>query len=128
MEKIKGIDLLSRLSLERDTEEDQQTPDYGFGLSICKKIQYTGESEKETYVLQVEMESKCYKEEYTFSQLQRRKFLQDYGIEVQDERKFYQKLRKEILEMEFPDEYISCIVPRNGLQKVKGRWMYVFGN
>ena len=122
-EKFKEIEGVRKL--EQEQEGDGQRITYILGI---RQILYDTENEKEAYTIQVCRGERIYTRRYTLTQITRRKFLQDFGIDLQNEDEFYRKLRKEILQMEFPDEYVSYETARNGLQKVKGRWMYVFGN
>lgn len=121
-EKFKEIDLSGLLKQEQ--EGGGQEVDYGLGI---RKIQYETEVE-ETYAVQVRIGRRLYTRNYTLPQITRRKFLQEFGIEIEDEPQFYRKFRRQILQMEFSGEYISYETARNGLQRVAGRWMYVFGN
>lgn len=125
-EKFKEIDIQSLLGQEQ--EGSDQNPAFHLGIrQIHRYLDDNGNTE-DAYTLQVSMGKRSYIRQYTLSQITKRKFLQEFAIDIDNESKFYQKLRKEILQMEFPDEYISYETYRNGLQKVNGKWMYVFGN
>lgn len=122
-EKFKEIDIQSLLGQEQ--EGSDQNPAFHLGIrQIHRYLDDNGNTE-DAYTLQVSMGKRSYIRQYTLSQITKRKFLQEFAIDIDNESKFYQKLRKEILQMEFPDEYISYETYRNGLQKVNGKWMYV---
>lgn len=91
-----------------------------------KKIMKGAESVN--YQLGVNIGNKIYTLNVTPVQIRRQKFLQELPVYIENETEFYRLLRKTIFEKEFAENEVIYQTGYNGLQKVNGRYMYVYTN
>lgn len=54
--------------------------------------------------------------------------MRNLPVFIEDERSFYKQLRTAVLKKRFSEDEIVYRTDRNGLQTVKGQWMYVYTN
>lgn len=97
-----------------------------FILNVEKVIML--DTQMVVYKFEVLTSDDVYTIEVTQLRLNRIKFLQSLPVCIEDEKKFYDLLRKTISHMKFSEEDILYQTKCNGLQKVKGRYMFVFTN
>lgn len=76
----------------------------------------------------IKMDSNKYLLTVTLSALSKSKFLQGLPVYIEDERVFYSELRKSVMRAIFSEDDILYQTNCNGLQKVNGKYMFVFTN
>lgn len=69
-----------------------------------------------------------YRVQVSENDVYRYKFLRHIPLGDIDEAEFYKQIRQQIADARFTDEDICYRTDQNGLQKVNGRWMFVFSN
>lgn len=127
-EKFKEVDIQRWMGDGQEGDDEKPRCCIGIRLILYSGGDAKEKENKEEYMIRIWLGGRFYIRRYTLSQIMGRRFLQEIGIYIQGEAKFYEKLRKEILQMKFSDEYISYVTDRNGLQTVNDKRIYVFGN
>lgn len=97
-----------------------------FTLGVMKIITEGGSSAE--YKFYVYTYEQTYTVTIPLGQLNEKKFLRALPVFIEDEGNFYRQLRTAVLRKEFSEDEILYRTDRNGLQKVKGQWIYVYTN
>ncbi len=97
-----------------------------FILNVEKVIM--SDTQMVVYKFEVVASDDVYTIEVTQLKLNKTKFLQNLPVCIEDEKNFYDLLRKTILHMKFSEEDIWYQTNCNGLQKIRNRHMFVFTN
>ncbi len=97
-----------------------------FALDAVKII--NGMDGKVQYQFQVYTDGNIYKVTVSPYELNKRRFLQKLPVLIKAEEAFYKRLRDTILGRVFGEDEILYQTGKNGLQKVKEKWLYVCSN
>lgn len=92
----------------------------------CHKNHYGGDSAE--YKFRIYTYGETHTVTVSLYQLNEKKFLRSLPVFIEDERSFYKELRTAVLKKRFSEDEIVYRTDRNGLQTVKGQWMYVYTN